>query len=269
MIGGGRSPYGSTAAAVRHSRDVTMPMMELTLTGAYGVAGLSLGGPAIATGGPLLYAGAGDLALKGYVTLQTSSIAQAGITGLAAYHLYNFATDEGYRGATISIDGGLGFSSLAYAGTDLFNAGRGLFNTLRSRFSVSSGSEFLPWALNRGSVGSGLTFPGGFKPITGFSPGSANVLKSFMGTTGDDALLGFIQNGKVILHPVEAGQGFGHIGVIQRGLLQDTGSTLGFQIIRYNGRLKLVPVSELNQIADPGGVLPPYVNEQLKSILGF
>lgn len=131
--------------------------------------------------------------------------------------------------------------------------------TSREKFSPIPNNE----PMQASGLGPGAAHKGEFiKPITGFGPGSLSRYKAFLDSSGDDALLGFVQNGKVILYPVEAGKGFGHAGVFEAGLLENSGSTGGFQIIRYKGKLYINPHSELN-----GGALSPTIQAQIQNLL--
>ena len=130
---GGRSPWGSEHEAVIHSRTVTQPLIRAATAGGYGVAALPMAAPAIFEAGGVAAAG-GSFATKGFIAAQSSAWIRAAIGLLGAYHIYNFATDSNYRGATISIDGGTGFSSVGFAASDLFSSGRQLLQKGISMF---------------------------------------------------------------------------------------------------------------------------------------
>jgi hypothetical protein len=154
---GGRSPWGGNAGALEHSRNVTMPLLKITAAGGYGVAALPMAAP-IALEVPTA-AGISDLALKSYVTLQNSSLAQGTLRLLAGYHVFNFATNEEYRGQTISIDGGTGFSSVGLAATDLLSAGRSLLTLPRLNPANYDWNPFFA-PLRGGFLYSGVPVPG-------------------------------------------------------------------------------------------------------------
>jgi hypothetical protein len=85
-------------------------------------------GPVALASGVGFAGAAGDAALYGYVAASNSSWVHGGLLALGAYHLYNFATNSDYRGGTMSVDAGTGFSSVGYAASDLFSAGRSLLS---------------------------------------------------------------------------------------------------------------------------------------------
>jgi hypothetical protein len=126
----------------------------------------------VITEAPVIAAAGNDLALKGVIALQNSSRARAALTLLGGYHLYNFASDPEYRGQTISVDGGTGFSSVYFAADDIFSAGGSLWNSLRR----SLGPTHNP--LNYRLVSNGVGTMGGGIEIKYVGPNPVPISKS-------------------------------------------------------------------------------------------
>jgi RHS repeat-associated protein len=106
--------------------------------------------------------------------------------------------------------------------------------------------------------------------VTGFSSGAQNVYRTFKASTADDALLGFVQRGKVHLFSQEKFIA-GHMSVIESGAIKLTRDTMGFQVVRYEGRIRFHPISGVNALnnVSPEGKLPPMVATQVKELLSL
>ena len=108
------------------------------------------------------------------------------------------------------------------------------------------------------------------KALSGFgNQASAQYLQSLAKSSGDDALIGFIQNGKVILQRSYRGSGkyYGHADFIRSGIIQQSDDLLGFQVIKYNGKITVHGMSELNGSIDSQGRLPAAILQQVKNLL--
>ena len=107
-----------------------------------------------------------------------------------------------------------------------------------------------------------------FKPITGITKESAALYKNLKTTTRNHyILIGFIQNGKVILKSIG---NYGHKGFIDTGQIKDTPDLLGFVLWKKGSSIELHPFSELNTKVDPlEGALPKVIRAQLKNLLGL
>ena len=144
---------------MEHSRNVTRPMLTIAGTAGYAVAALPMAAPLVLET-PAIFGAGGDLALQGYVTLQNSSLAQGALALLAGLHIYNLATDEEYRGQTLSFDSGTGISSIGMAAEDIFSLGRSIVSHPYLSPSNYDWSPLFGWdAIREGRLGSGW-FPG-------------------------------------------------------------------------------------------------------------
>ena len=98
------------------------------------VLAVPAGATLLSEAAPLSYAAAWLTTLSSTAT--GTAVLKYGGTALSAYHLYQFATDENYAAATMSVDSGLGVSSVYIAGRNIYETGMGAARSLGARYPV-------------------------------------------------------------------------------------------------------------------------------------
>jgi hypothetical protein len=135
---------------------------EKIAMGYWGTIGVVAGG---FTYGPAAVAYLNNASINSYVAVtnsiqNSSKIAGAVRTGsalLGGYHLYNFSTDPEYAAETISVDSGLGFSSVYFAADDLYSSGRYVYNESVSFMRMKQVNR---WAQNARAAGHSTVMAG-------------------------------------------------------------------------------------------------------------